>query len=51
MSITIEQDLKDILGEISHKLDDLQKDVTDLKVGQARLEEKGSRSVLSEQVF
>lgn len=40
MSITIEQDLKEVLGEISHKLDNLQKDVSELKIGQARLEEK-----------
>ena len=40
MSVTIEQDLKEVLGEINKKLDHLQGDVTDLKVGQARLEEK-----------
>ena len=62
MSITIEQDLKEVLGEINQKLghlqddidqrfdriqididqrfDRIQGDVTDLKVGQARLEEK-----------
>ena len=40
MSITIEQDLKEVLGEINQKLGHLQGDVTDLKVGQARLEEK-----------
>lgn len=40
MSVTIEQDLKEVLGEINQKLDHLQGDVTDLKVGQARLEEK-----------
>jgi hypothetical protein len=40
MSVTIEQDLKDVLGEINQKLDHLQGDITDLKVGQARLEEK-----------
>jgi hypothetical protein len=51
MSVTIEQDLKEVLGEINQKLDHLQNDIdqkfdrmqgdiTDLKVGQARLEEK-----------
>lgn len=45
MSIQIETDLKDVLGKIDQKLDKLdnkldsvQKDVTDLKIGQARLE-------------
>ena len=40
MSVPIEQDLKEVLGEINQKLDHLQGDVSDLKVGQARLEEK-----------
>jgi hypothetical protein len=47
MSITVDQDLKDILvkldqrfDKIDQKLDNLQKDVTDLKIGQARLEKK-----------
>ncbi|AFZ11886.1 hypothetical protein Cri9333_0971 [Crinalium epipsammum PCC 9333] len=40
MSITIESDLKEILTKIDQKLDTLSRDVTDLKVGQARLEEK-----------
>jgi hypothetical protein len=38
MSVTIEQDLKEILGSISQKLDNLQKDVMDIKIVQARLE-------------
>ena len=32
MSITIESDLKEILTKIDQKLDNLQKDVTDLKI-------------------
>ena len=40
MSITLESDLKEILTKIDQKLDTLSRDVTDLKVGQARLEEK-----------
>jgi predicted nuclease with TOPRIM domain len=40
MSITIEQDLKEVLGSINQKLEHLQKDVMDIKIGQARLEEK-----------
>ncbi len=40
MSVTIESDLKEILTKIDTKLDTLSRDVTDLKVGQARLEEK-----------
>ncbi|MGK7875177.1 MAG: hypothetical protein AB4426_18355 [Xenococcaceae cyanobacterium] len=39
-SVTIEVDLKEALDQINQKLDNLQKDVTDLRVGQARLEEK-----------
>ncbi|MFM6326122.1 MAG: hypothetical protein ACKPKE_10165 [Microcystis panniformis] len=40
MSVTIEQDLKEILGSINQKLDNLQKDVMDIKIVQVRLEEK-----------
>ncbi len=40
MTIQIETDLKDILGKIDSKLDNLQKDVTDIKIGQAKLEGK-----------
>lgn len=54
MSVTIETDLKEVLAKIDQKLDkldakfdkvdarfdSLSKDITDLKVGQARLEEK-----------
>lgn len=32
MSVTIEVELKEILGQINHKLDNLQKDVTDIKL-------------------
>ncbi len=34
MSVTIEQDLKEILSKIDQKLDGLQKDIVDLKIGQ-----------------
>ena len=40
MSVTIEQDLKEILGSINQKLEHLQKDVMDIKIVQSRLEEK-----------
>jgi phosphoribosylcarboxyaminoimidazole (NCAIR) mutase len=38
--IQISTDLGKILERIEDKLENLQKDVTDIKVGQARLEEK-----------
>jgi chromosome segregation ATPase len=38
--IIIETELGQALAQINQKLDNLQKDVTDLKIGQARLEEK-----------
>ena len=38
--IQISTDLSKILERIENKLENLQKDVTDIKVGQARLEEK-----------
>lgn len=40
MSVTIEQDLKELLDGINHKLDSLQKDIIDIKIGQAKLVEK-----------
>jgi len=40
MSVTIEQYLKEILGSINQKLDNLQKDVMDIKIVQARLEKR-----------
>lgn len=40
MSVTIESDLKDILSKIEGRLDRIEQNLTDLKVGQARLEEK-----------
>jgi len=40
MSITIEQDLKEILGEINQKLEKLDNRLNSLEIGQARLEEK-----------
>ena len=44
MSITIDSELKDVLGEINRKLDGVAKDVTDLKVSVVRLEE-GQKSL------
>ncbi|MEA5509700.1 hypothetical protein VB715_07980 [Crocosphaera sp. UHCC 0190] len=38
--ITVTYSLEEILKEINGKLDTLQKDVNDLKIGQVRLEEK-----------
>lgn len=38
--IQINTDLSKILERIENKLENLQKDITDIKVGQARLEEK-----------
>ncbi len=38
--ITVTYSLEEILKEINQKLDNIQGDVTDLKVGQARLTEK-----------
>ncbi len=43
MPPTIEVDIKDILTQINQKLDTIGRDVVDLKVGQARLEEKQVR--------
>jgi hypothetical protein len=40
MSVTIESDLKDILSKIEGRLDRIEQNLSDLKVGQARLEEK-----------
>jgi predicted nuclease with TOPRIM domain len=40
MTVSIEQDLKDLLNKIDQKIDNVQKDITDLKVGQAKLEGK-----------
>ncbi len=36
----IQTDIADILGQINQKLDRLREDVTDLKVGQAKIEGK-----------
>ena len=44
MSLTIEVELKDVLNGINQKLDMIQKDVTDLKLGQVEL--KGDISTL-----
>ncbi len=48
MSVTIEQDLKDILGKIDQKLDGLQKDIVELKIGQTEI--KGEIKTLSEKI-
>ncbi len=52
MTISIDQDLKDVLNKldqrfdkVDQKLEALAKDVTDLKVGQVRLEEKLSGEI------
>lgn len=37
MTVSIETDLKKILTNIDRKLDAIQKDVTDLKIGQVEL--------------
>jgi archaellum component FlaC len=39
-NIQIESDLKDILNKFDQKLDKLSSDLTDLKVGQAKVEGK-----------
>lgn len=36
--IQVTTDLSEVLGQINQKLDNLQKDVTELKIGQTRLE-------------
>jgi hypothetical protein len=38
MSITIETDLKEILDKLDRKMDRMQEDITDLKLGQAKIE-------------
>jgi len=48
MSVTIEQDLKEILAKIDQKLDGLQKDIVDLKVGQTEI--KGEIKTLNKKV-
>ncbi|GBF79869.1 hypothetical protein [Aphanothece sacrum] len=52
MSITIEQDLKEVLTSINQKLDNLQKDVTDIKIEIATLqgEVRGNLKSLDEKV-
>ncbi len=40
MSVTIETDLAEVLARIDRKLDRIQEDVTDLKIGQTKLEGK-----------
>jgi predicted nuclease with TOPRIM domain len=36
--VTVTYSLEEVLGQINQKLDNLQKDVTDIKIGQTRLE-------------
>lgn len=48
MSVTIEQDLKEILPKLNQKLDGLQKDIADLKVGQTEI--KGEIKALAERI-
>ena len=48
MSVTIEQDLKEILAKIDQKLDGIQKDIVDLKVGQTEI--KGEIKSLGERI-
>jgi tetrahydromethanopterin S-methyltransferase subunit G len=40
MSISIESDLKEVLGQINQKLDNLQKDVTDINLRLTKVETK-----------
>lgn len=37
MTVKIEVELKEVLGKIDTKLDSIQKDITELKIGQAEL--------------
>ena len=48
MSLTIEVELKDVLNGINQKLDVIQKDVTDLKLGQVEI--KGDINTLDEKL-
>lgn len=48
MSVIIEQDSKEILGKIDRKLDGLQKDIVELKIGQTEI--KGEIKTLTERV-
>ena len=48
MSLTIEVELKDVLNGINQKLDVIQKDVNDLKLGQAEI--KGDIKALDERL-
>jgi cob(I)alamin adenosyltransferase len=52
MSIQIESDLKEILGQINQKLDNIQKDVTDIKIDLAttKSELKGDIKTLDERL-
>lgn len=52
MELTIDQDLKDVLLQINTKLDNLQKDVTDIKIDLAttKAELKGDLKALDEKV-
>jgi regulator of replication initiation timing len=48
MSVIIEQNLGEILAQINHKLENLQKDVTDIKI--ELTEAKGERQVLKVEI-
>jgi DNA repair exonuclease SbcCD ATPase subunit len=52
MSVTIEQDLKEILTKIDQRLERIENDVTDLKIGQVRLESelKGELKRIEEKI-
>jgi uncharacterized protein (DUF849 family) len=52
VELTIDQDLKDVLLQINTKLDNLQKDVTDIKIDLAttKAELKGDLKALDEKV-
>ncbi len=48
MSVTIETDLKEILDQINHKLENIQSNIIDLKIGQTEL--KGEIKALDTKV-
>ncbi len=48
MSLIIEQDLKEVLGQINQNLEIIKKDITELKIGQAEI--KGDIKALDEKV-
>jgi outer membrane murein-binding lipoprotein Lpp len=48
MSLIVETDLKEILNRIDQKIDNIQRDVTDLKIGVAEL--KGEIKIVDERL-